>query len=131
MKDSSGHAIYEIASSEKSLVPKPNGEGGVSEKSDAFFLEIAGETAILAAPIRLNCFNFCIEHAFNMFLEGVEGLFNIGFSFKEIDPCKTAIIVQKTHIIFKTTNGSSSRAPYIRMNNFKRCISDMIRISKR
>jgi hypothetical protein len=74
---------------------------------------------ILPSPIRLNNKNFGIKEMLDMFLEGIKILLNIRLAFEQIDPCKTAEIVQKTHIILKITTRSDGRAPHIRLNKFK------------
>jgi hypothetical protein len=48
-----------------------------------------------------------------MSLERIEDLLNIRLVFQEINLAETQIVINKTHIIFKTTRGSNSRTPNI------------------
>jgi hypothetical protein len=70
---------------------------------DAYTLKERVKFLILASPISLHSKNFLIKEALNMLLEIMEFLKHIRFPFQEIDPSELAIIVNKAHIIFKTT----------------------------
>jgi hypothetical protein len=74
------------------------------------------ELNVLATPIRLNMYNFMIQKTLNMPLELKEHLKYIRFLFEEIQPCKTTIGINKTDIIFVSTNRNLGRTPHIRMN---------------
>ena len=115
-KHRSRHAINEITCGEKSLVPITQGKGRVREQSETNFyqvtvltlsnaillgsmrvrnsmrdaraLKIAMQLLILTNPIGLNNFNFSIQKAFDMCLEGIEHLFNIRLVLEKINPAK-------------------------------------------
>ena len=56
---------------------------------DSCPLKITVQPMIFTTPVRLNCFDFSVQKAFDMSLEGIENLLNIRLMFKEIDPAKT------------------------------------------
>jgi hypothetical protein len=75
-----------------------------NEMGDAYTLKERVKFFILTSPISLHSKNFLIKESFYMLLEITEFLKDIRFRFQEIDPSELAIIINKAHIIFKTTN---------------------------
>jgi hypothetical protein len=53
-----------------------------------------------------------------MVLEVMKTLKNIRLLFEEINPCKFAEIIDKTHIIFVLIDRIGRRAPHIQKNKF-------------
>ena len=82
--------------------------------------EIMIETTIFTTPVGLENTNFCLELSLNVSLKTIESRFNIILTLKEINPTEATIIIQKTRIIFKTSNGGKSRPPDIRVHELKR-----------
>jgi hypothetical protein len=62
-------------------------------------LEKGVKLLILASPVSLHCKDFLIKESLNKIPK------NMRFLFQEIDPSELAIIINKTHIVFKTTKG--------------------------
>jgi hypothetical protein len=87
------------------------------------------EFMIFTAPIRLDGFNFGVQKELNMSLKSIKHPFNIRFMFKEVDPAKTRIVIDKANIILKTTGRSNSRTPNIRVYKFKRHSGNTMRQS--
>jgi hypothetical protein len=76
-------------------------------------LEKGIKLLILAPPISLHGYNFLIKHPFNKVLKITKALKHLRFMLNEIDPCKFAEIIYKTHIIFKPSDRLGCRTPYI------------------
>jgi hypothetical protein len=70
---------------------------------DTNFLEEGIEFLILASPVSLHSKNFLIKETLNMMLKIMKFLKHIRFLFQEIYPSELAVIINKTHIVFKTT----------------------------
>jgi hypothetical protein len=111
------HTINEIARREKRLIPKPQRQRGMSEKSKTSLdqvtvfalgnpvllrsmrirnalrntsaLKVAMQLMILTTPIRLDSLDLGIQETLDMSLEGVKHLFNIRLVFQKINPTKT------------------------------------------
>jgi hypothetical protein len=62
-----------------------------------------------------------------MFFELEESILNFRFAMKEKNPREFTEIVNKTHIVLKTTNRSYSQAPNISINELKRSSRSMNR----
>jgi hypothetical protein len=62
------------------------------------------EATILASLIRLKGTYFSIKEQLDMFLKQMKGFLNVGFPLEKVNPCEPAEIIQKTDIVFKTTN---------------------------
>ena len=77
------------------------------------------QAMVFASPIGLNCTNFCVEESFDMGLKIVENLFDIRFMFENINPGKTANVINEANIKFKTSRGGEGRPPHIGMNKLK------------
>jgi hypothetical protein len=77
------------------------------------------EPMIFSSPVRLNPFDFMVKEELNMFLKFEKYILNLGFGMKEIDPSEFSEIIDKTHIVFKTTNRRYGRIPNISVNEFK------------
>jgi hypothetical protein len=63
------------------------------------------EFLVLASPVSLHSKNFLIKETLNMMLKITKFLKHIRFLLKEIYPSELAVIINKTHIVFKTTKG--------------------------
>jgi hypothetical protein len=87
------------------------------------------EFMIFTAPIGLDSFNFGVQKELNMSLKSIKHPFNIRFMFKEIDPAKTRIVIDKANIVLKTTGRSNSRTPNIRVYKLKRHSGNTMRQS--
>ena len=74
------------------------------------------EVAILSTSIRLDTFNFGIKKEFDMLLKTQKSGFYIRFSMKKIDPTLLGEIINKTHVVLKTTNRGNCRTPNISIN---------------
>jgi hypothetical protein len=85
---------------------------------DPNFLEEGIEFLILTTPIRLYSKNFFVKEMFNKSLKFSEFLKNLIFMFKQIYPSKLATIINKTDIIFMTSNRLPRRTPHITENKF-------------
>jgi hypothetical protein len=83
-------------------------------------LEITTQLVIFTAPVRLDGFNLGVQKTLYMSLKRIKNLFNIRFVFKKIDPNKTRVVIDKANIVLITAGRSTSGAPNIRMNQFKR-----------
>jgi hypothetical protein len=71
------------------------------------------EFLILSTPICLDMYDFSIQKMFNMFLELKEYIIDIGFVFKQVEPSKTTVSINKTYIKTMSTNRILGRAPHI------------------
>jgi hypothetical protein len=80
---------------------------------DANTLKEGVQFLILTTPIGLHGDDLFVKKAFNMVLEVMETLKNIRLLFEEINPCKFAEIIDKTHIIFVLIDRIGRRAPHI------------------
>jgi hypothetical protein len=85
------------------------------------------EATIFPSPIRLDTLDFSVKQQLNVFLKLKENILNFRFGMKEKNPGEFAEIVNKTHIILKTTNRGYSRAPNICINELKRSSRSMNR----
>jgi hypothetical protein len=79
----------------------------------AYALEKGTEFLIFSSPVRLKGKDFLVKETFNMVLKIMKSSKNIRFLFKEIDPSKLAIIINKAYIILVVPNGSTSWTPHI------------------
>jgi hypothetical protein len=79
-------------------------------------LKIAMQFVVFTTLARLNRLDFGIKETLNMSLKRIENLLNIRVVFQEINPAETRIVINKAHIILKTTRGSNGRSPNIRVN---------------
>jgi hypothetical protein len=80
---------------------------------------------VLTTPISLHSKNFTIKESLNKSLEFSKILEDLRFKLDKIDPCKFAIVINKTHIIFITIGRFKSRSPYIRENKFREILVDL------
>jgi hypothetical protein len=126
--------IYGISGREKGLIQIFLGHGGMSRKSKAHLHNVAmitfGNSMLLMSmgarhevrntngleegiqffilpttPIRLNNNDFLIKHMLDKCLELKEVFGNLKFMTKEIDPCKSTIIIDETYKIFLASKG--------------------------
>jgi hypothetical protein len=84
--------------------------------SDTMITKISMETAVFTTPIGLHTFNFRVKKELNMFLKAEKDGFNIGFSMEEVYPSEFCEIINKDHLIFKTTNRRNCGTPNICIN---------------
>jgi hypothetical protein len=87
---------------------------------DAVVKEIFVEPMILATPIRLKTFNFCVEKKLDSFLKMKKGGFNIRFKINRVDPRVFSEIIDETHVVLKTINRTNGRTPNISVNKLQR-----------
>jgi hypothetical protein len=85
---------------------------------DPNLLEEGIEFLILTTPIRLYNKNFLVKETFNESLKFTELLKNLRFLFKQIYPNKLAEIINKTDIVFVTSNRFTRRIPHITKDKF-------------
>jgi hypothetical protein len=70
-------------------------------------------------PVSLYMQYLSIQETLNMFLELKKYVEHIGLALKKVKPSKTAISINKTNIIFMSTNRGLSATPNIRIYNLK------------
>jgi hypothetical protein len=58
---------------------------------------------VLASPIGFHGKNFLVKKSLDMILKVTKFPKHIRFLFQEIHPCELAVIINKTHIVFKMT----------------------------
>jgi hypothetical protein len=132
LNDLARETIDEIDRREKSLIPKLEGHGSIGKEretnlnnvsmftlsrsillmcmrardkmSNANALEKGIEFLILTPPICLHCNNFLVKETLNKMLKIMKFLKDIRFIFQQIDPCKLAKIINKTNIVFISSN---------------------------
>lgn len=75
---------------------------------------------ISPSPVSLDSKNFLVKESFYETSKFMKLLKNFRFILDMINPCKFAIIINKTHIIFLSTNRFRCRTTYIRKNKLKR-----------
>lgn len=80
---------------------------------DASVFKVLMKMRTFATAIGLDYKDTLGNEALNMMLKDIEYGFNIIFVFNQINPAKTAIIINETDIKMKTTRGSLARAPNI------------------
>jgi hypothetical protein len=68
---------------------------------------------IFTTPVGLKRLDLGVQKTLNMSLKGVEYLFHIRFVFKEINPAKMRVVINKTNIVLIPPRGDTSRPPYI------------------
>jgi hypothetical protein len=86
----------------------------------AYFLEKGIKFLVLATPICLHAKDFMIEETLNVSLKLQEDAENIRSTFKTINPCKLAEIINKAYIKLKTTRRGARRPPNIGVHELKR-----------
>jgi hypothetical protein len=85
---------------------------------DPNFLEEGIEFLLLTTLVRLYSKNFHIKETFNKSLKLTKFLENLILVLKQIYPSKLTKIINKTDIIFVTSNRLARRTPYITKNKF-------------
>ena len=85
---------------------------------NAYATEKRVECFILPSPVTLDCQNFSIKVSFNKFLKLLKHRENLKLILKQINPCKLAIIINETDIVFLSAKGISCMSPYITENKF-------------
>ena len=80
---------------------------------DANVLKEKMKLLILTTPIGLDSKNFPIKQSFNKVLEFLKFLENFRLVLKQVDPSEFAKVINKTDIIFISSNGLTSRTSYI------------------
>lgn len=75
---------------------------------NAYFCEERVELFILPSLIRLHSKDFSTELSFNKILKFMDTLKHLRFMFDRVDPCKFVVVIDKSHIIFITSEGITS-----------------------
>jgi hypothetical protein len=75
---------------------------------------------VFTTPVRLKSLDLSVQKTLNMSLKGIENFFYIRFVFKEINPAKTRIVINKANIVLVPPRGDTGRPPNIIMNQYKR-----------
>jgi hypothetical protein len=62
-------------------------------------LKVPMQTMVFTTPVGLKRLDLGVQKTLNMSLKRIEYLFHIRFVFKEIDPTKARIVINKANII--------------------------------
>ena len=83
---------------------------------DAGVVKIFVKVSILTTTIGLHALNFGIEKKLNIFLKAKEDMFNVGFLNDRKEPSVLGKVIDKTDVVFVSTNRTNCRTPNICIN---------------